>query len=92
MEKETYAVIIDGDIKGYVNSFQKGLDYIKEANWFNASNPYEGYLYFWDKDLRDDYPTFDDLYNILDEDQGYFYEMFNGRLEICELKNLDLEK
>lgn len=92
MEKEIWVVSIDNDIKGYVNSFQEGLDYIKKSNWFNKHNTYEDWRDDWDDDLKKDYPTFDSLYNMLEEDQGYFWEMFDGGIDIFEIRKLIVEK
>ena len=64
MEKPIWVVSIDNNIKGYVNSFQEGLDYIKKSKWFNEFNAWEDWFNDWNEETQKLYPTFDDLYNM----------------------------
>lgn len=93
MEKEIWVVSIDNDIKGYVNSFQEGLDYIKKSNWFNKHNTYEDWRDDWDEDeLREKYPTFNSLYNMEEKDIENFWSLFDGGIDIFEIRKLIVEK
>lgn len=92
MEKPIWVVSIDNDIKGYVNSFQEGLDYIKTANWFSEYNTYMDWLFDWDEETRKLYPTFDSLYNMREEDISNFWQLFDGALDIFEIDKLIVEK
>ena len=90
MEKTVWVVSIDNDIKGYVNSFQEGLDYIKNSNWFSKSNTWEDWLFDWDTETRKLYPTFDSLYNMREEDIPNFWYLFDGALDIFEIHKLEI--
>lgn len=90
MEKTVWVVSIDNDIKGYVNSFQEGLDYIKNSNWFSESNTWEDWLFDWDTETRKLYPTFDSLYNMREEDIPNFWYLFDGALDIVEIDKLEI--
>lgn len=88
MEKTVWVVSIDNDIKGYVNSFQEGLDYIKNSNWFSKSNTWEDWFNDWDEKTKNLYPTFDSLYNMREEDIPNFWYLFDGALDIFEIDKL----
>lgn len=90
MEKTVWVVSIDNDIKGYVNSFQEGLDYIKNSNWFSKSNTWEDWLFDWDTETRKLYPTFDSLYNMREEDIPNFWYLFDGTIDVFEIDKLEI--
>lgn len=90
MEKTVWVVSIDNDVKGYVNSFQEGLDYIKNLNWFNEFNTWEDWFCYWDKEKRQLYPTFDSLYNMREEDIPNFWYLFDDALDIFEIDKLEI--
>lgn len=92
MEKTVWVVSIDNDIKGYVNSFQEGLDYIKNSNWFSESNTWEDWLFDWDTETRKLYPTFDSLYNMREEDIPNFWYLFDGAIDVFEIDKLIVKK
>lgn len=86
MEKTIWIVSIENNIKGYVNSFQEGLDYIKNSNWLNEFNTWEN----WDEKTKKLYPTFDSLYNMREEDIPNFWYLFDGALDIFEIDKLEI--
>ena len=90
MEKTVWVVSIDNDIKGYVNSFQEGLNYIKNSNWFSESNTWEDWLFDWDTETRKLYPTFDSLYNMREEDIPNFWYLFDGAIDVFEIDKLEI--
>lgn len=90
MEKTVWVVSIDNDIKGYVNSFQEGLDYIKNSNWFSESNTWEDWLNDWDEETRRLYPIFDSLYNMREEDIPNFWYLFDGAIDVFEIDKLEI--
>lgn len=92
MEKTIWVVSINNDIKGYVNSFQEGLDYIKNSNWFDRLNTWEDWWYGWDKETRELYPTFNSLYNMHEKDILNFWYLFDGALDIFEIDKLIVEE
>lgn len=92
MEKTVWVVSIDNNIKGYVNSFQEGLDYIKNSNWFNEFNTWEDWLNNWDEETKKLYPTFDSLYNMHEKDIPDFWYLFDGAIDIFEIDKLIIEK
>lgn len=93
MEKPIWVVSIDNEIKGYVNSFEEGLDYIKQKKWLdNDYNTWENWSSDFDEEEKEKYPTFDDLYNMPEEDRRDFWYLFDGALDIFKIDRLIVEK
>lgn len=93
MEKPIWVVSIDNEIKGYVNSFEEGLDYIKQIGWLDENyNTWQDWLEDFDKEEKEKYPTFDDLYNMPEKDRRDFWYLFDGALDIFEIDKLIVTK
>lgn len=89
MEKPIWVVSIDNNIKGYVGSFEEGLDYIKQTGWLDENyNTWQDWLSDWDEEEKEKYPTFDDLYNMPEEDREDFWYLFDGAIDIFEIRKL----
>ena len=93
MEKPIWVVSIDNEIKGYVNSFEEGLDYIKQIGWLDENyNTWQDWLEDFDEEEKEKYPTFDDLYNMSEKDRRDFWYLFDGALDIFEIDKLIVTK
>lgn len=93
MEKPVWVVSIDNEIKGYVNSFEEGLDYIKQIGWLDENyNTWQDWLEDFDEEEKEKYPTFDDLYNMPEKDRRDFWYLFDGALDIFEIDKLIVTK
>lgn len=91
MENAIWVVSIDNEIKGYVNSFEEGLDYIKQKKWLdNDYNTWEDWSSDFDEKAKEKYPTFDDLYNMPEEERRDFWCLFDGALDIFKIDKLSL--
>lgn len=93
MEKPIWVVSIDNEIKGYVNSFEEGLDYVKQIGWLDENyNTWQDWLEDFDEEEKEKYPTFDDLYNMPEKDRRDFWYLFDGALDIFEIDKLIIIK
>ena len=93
MEKPIWVVSIDNEIKGYVNSFEEGLDYVKQIGWLDENyNTWQDWLKDFDEEEKEKYPTFDDLYNMPEKDRRDFWYLFDGPLNIFEIDKLIVTK
>lgn len=93
MEKPIWVVSIDNEIKGYVNSFEEGLDYVKQIGWLDENyNTWQDWLKDFDEEEKEKYPTFDDLYNMPEKDRRDFWYLFDGALDIFEIDKLIVTK
>ena len=93
MEKPIWVVSIDNEIKGYVNSFEEGLDYIKQIGWLDENyNTWQDWFEDFNEEEKEKYPTFDDLYNMPEKDRRDFWYLFDGALDIFEIDKLIVKK
>lgn len=93
MEKPIWVVSIDNEIKGYVNSFEEGLDYVKQIGWLDENyNTWQDWFKDFDEEEKEKYPTFDDLYNMPKKDRRDFWYLFDGALDIFEIDKLIVTK
>ena len=89
MEKPIWVVSIDNEIKGYVNSFEEGLDYIKQIGWLDENyNTWQDWLEDFNEEEKEKYPTFDDLYNMPEKDRRNFSTRINTRIRAHNFNNI----